>query len=229
MTFFDGQRRLLEAYRNGDEAVLRDVYFAYVKDVALFVATGWFHPKTRSRVGRIADFEVQAELIQETFLRAFAEGARKAYDGIRPYKLYLLTITKNVIVDYLRRRPKDSLSHVAVDLDDVDAQRFFAEQDSGLSTVPEIDEAQLDWQRCVQETRAFVQTLDTLQQQFISLRFEQEKSLLEVARALHITRGKARFLEKDLARRLKKHFQSAKCPVSFNPEQILRPKQNGIS
>ena len=42
--------------------------------------------------------------MQEAFRRAFEERARSAYDGLRPYRRYLLTITRNLVIDQLRKQ-----------------------------------------------------------------------------------------------------------------------------
>ncbi len=214
MTIFLVNREILESFRRGDDPTLRDVYIFYIKDVERFVATGWFDSKTRIRTGRIDDFELQMELIQETFLRAFSDGARLAYDGIRPYRTFLLRIARNVIIDYLRKRPRDALSHACVDFDD----SYNLDQVERLELVTADTtqrEEYLDWQRQISATRELIATFDEVRRKFVELRFRQELSLLEVARRLGISRGKARFLENDLGRRLKKHFKTEKLKTVF--------------
>src|SRR5436189_6463002 len=91
MTLFADSRALLLAFREGDADALAQVYWFYVGEVE-----GWIR-----RFG-VRDADAVAELVQETFVRAFAAGARTAYDGVRPYRPYLRRIVRNLLVDRAR-------------------------------------------------------------------------------------------------------------------------------
>ncbi len=215
MTLFLNNRPLLEAFRKGDENALHEIYCHYVRKIELFVANGWYNTNSKTRTYGVASFEVQAELVQEVFIQAFSKKARLAYDGIRPYKIFLLGIARNTVADYIRTKHRDALSHVGLELDGAeindDQFRFLEELDENGRSV----ENDFDWQRGVQATEQYVETLDDLLKNFVCLRFKKDLPLVEVARTLDITRGKARFLEQDFVRRLKRHFRNRKIRVTF--------------
>ena len=57
-----------------------------------------------------------ADLVQETFARAFGERARLGFDGIREFGPYLGTIARNLLVDWARRRGREVPSELAPDV-----------------------------------------------------------------------------------------------------------------
>ncbi|MBN1962194.1 MAG: sigma-70 family RNA polymerase sigma factor [Deltaproteobacteria bacterium] len=94
----------LEKFRQGDEQTLTEVYYQYVREVAGFLRAGFtFNCNGRSFrfCGCHTPFELD-DFLQETFLRAFTQRTRETYDGVRPYRAYLLTIARNVAIDRLR-------------------------------------------------------------------------------------------------------------------------------
>lgn len=111
-------RALLDAFRRGERAALTAVFRAYVDDVAVTLRGGVVvtadGQRTRVGVG-LPEHEVEA-LVQETFTRAFAERARLAYDGVRPYGAWLSTIARNLLIDRERVRRRDNVAPVE-DLD----------------------------------------------------------------------------------------------------------------
>jgi RNA polymerase sigma factor (sigma-70 family) len=211
MTLFQENRTLLDAFRRGEESALRAIYDYYINKVELLVANGWYDAQNKSRSIGIVDFEVQAELIQEIFLKAFSDKARLSYDGIRPYKNFLISIARNVIIDHLRKTPRDVLSLVDTEFDinsDVIDSTSWADSEPHAET-------DLDWQRCLAATAEYVKGLDEMNRKFVVLRFQQELPILEVSRQMGITRGKARFLEKNLARNLKKRLQTMNLSLNW--------------
>ena len=210
MTLFVDNRKFLNDFRHGKHAALRQVYDHYVKQIKLLVANGWYDPEKRTRTYGILDLETQAELIQEIFIKAFSEKTRLSYDGVRPYKHYLLTIARNVIIDHIRKQPRDMISHASVDIDDVSLldQHGFGGGDTA-------QEADLDWQRCLEATAAFVREMDPMTRRFVALRFQEELPLSKVAECLGVSRGKARHLEKELGRMLKQYLQTMNLSVNW--------------
>jgi RNA polymerase sigma factor (sigma-70 family) len=211
MTLFQENRTLLDAFRRGEESALRAIYDYYINKVELLVANGWYDAQNKSRSIGIVDFEVQAELIQEIFLKAFSDKARLSYDGIRPYKNFLISIARNVIIDHLRKTPRDVLSLVDAEFD---INSGVIDSTSLADSEPHA-ETDLDWQRCLAATAEYVKGLDEMNRKFVVLRFQQELPILEVSRQMGITRGKARFLEKNLARNLKKRLQTMNLSLNW--------------
>jgi RNA polymerase sigma-70 factor (ECF subfamily) len=106
MTLFRNRPELLQPFRLGDRKALEAVYWAYVKDVEAIIRHGFYlSGKGQSMPG--APSGDIGDLVQEVFLRAFAERARAAYDGLREYKPYLATIARNLLVDWARKHGRD--------------------------------------------------------------------------------------------------------------------------
>ena len=104
MTVFEENQELLLAFREGTREALTRVYQHYVDEVARGVRRGFFLGEGRERIPGAPDDQAQRELVQEVFLRAFSEKARNAYDGLRPFRPYLMRIVRNLLIDYWRRR-----------------------------------------------------------------------------------------------------------------------------
>lgn len=154
-----------------------------------------FSSGTGTRVIGISDPSALRDAVQDVFIRAFNESARVAFDGIRPYRPYLLRIARNVRIDALRRSGREVLMADPV-------------SDSGageLSAEPLVDAAdQLHWEQQHAATRAHVATLDSEQQRYVDLRFVQELSLQQAAALMSLTRRKARTLESQVLLGLRK-------------------------
>src|SRR3954447_20532861 len=94
-------RERLKRFRAGEATVLAEVYALYSPGIALAlsnemtVTVNGAHYRFR---GTVSAFDVD-DLLQETFVRAFGEQARLSYDGLRPFRAYLLTIARNLLVD----------------------------------------------------------------------------------------------------------------------------------
>jgi RNA polymerase sigma-70 factor, ECF subfamily len=84
----------LAGFRRGGRAALEEVYWAYVERVET----------TAARYVGVAEVP---DVVQETFLRAFREGPREAYDAARDYGPYLATIARNLAIDRARRAGRE--------------------------------------------------------------------------------------------------------------------------
>jgi RNA polymerase sigma-70 factor (ECF subfamily) len=103
---FSERRELLDGFRRGDKAALLEVYRYYVRDVSRFLTRGFsFESEGRacSFRGFQGGYEIEAAL-QEIFRRAFEERARLAYNGIDPYRPYLMRIARNAVINDLKSR-----------------------------------------------------------------------------------------------------------------------------
>jgi RNA polymerase sigma-70 factor (ECF subfamily) len=104
---------LLQRFRDGHKAALETVYRAYVGTVTRITAallrrnsgTAWFELMA---TGELPD------LVQEIFVRAFSPQARRRFDGVRDYAPYLGSIARNVVVDYLRSRRRQTVTSQVV-------------------------------------------------------------------------------------------------------------------
>ncbi|HEY4056150.1 MAG TPA: sigma-70 family RNA polymerase sigma factor [Kofleriaceae bacterium] len=192
-------RDLLAAFRRGDAAALERVYRAYVDAVFRLVAGGFVVGAERKYVSGEANRAAQQDLVQEVFVRAFAERARLAYDGLRPYRPFLLRITKNLMIDTSRRtaaRREDSV----VDIDAV------IERDAALTAaVPD-----REWTELMAATRDFMATQSAEVRRYVELRFDDERPQLEVAREMGISRRRARTIEDSVQAALSAHLRAKK-------------------
>ena len=205
MTIFQNNRALLDRFRAGDKAALSEVYFFYINEIEGLIRSGHKTPNAFF----IRDLDKQQDLVQEIFIRAFSKPARTAFDGLRPYKPYLLSIAKNVIIDYLRRLPKEALGF---SLNDGDDEQLINAYSSGIIRDIETEsrESGVHWERCLSVSKDYVASLSETQQRFIELRFRQEMPQLLVAKSLKMTRWKVRALEKKIQAGLKKYLIRAK-------------------
>src|SRR4051794_13362487 len=192
MTIFAHDRDLLDRFRRGDRAALAAGFEQYVDDVAILARRGFMIESSGHVVVRGAGRDGEHELVQETFAKAFSERARLAYDGVSPYRPYLLRITKNLMIDRYRAAQKDART-IAIDAVDLDAVQPASEEP--------IDPM---WQKLAAATAELVATLGPLERQFVTLRFEEGASQDRVAEALGCTRRKVRTLERDVHKALRR-------------------------
>ncbi len=125
---------------------MAEVFRHYVNDVALVLRLGFRLGQTR--VGGIGDVDRERELTQDVFIRAFAPRARLAFDGLSPYRPYLLQIARNLMIDQARAA----------------GQNIQRVSDDELAEIPSLDQNAGDAleQRELREvTRAYCSTLPT--------------------------------------------------------------------
>src|SRR3990172_1782439 len=98
-------RCLLAGFRRGEPKALEVVYREYRSPLLAMLARGFAAVVGRGRVmvHGIATRDTREDVTQEVFLRAFDASARRAYDGRRPYRSYLFTVARNLVIDSLRR------------------------------------------------------------------------------------------------------------------------------
>lgn len=182
-------RALLDAFRAGDPDALTTVFNTHVDDIARVARFG-FALDERSYVRGIADVEEQRDVIQDVFVRAFSEKARAAYDGLRPYRPYLLRIAKNLMIDRARkigRRP--AKVEASADMPSIDA---LIDRDAPVPA-PEED---IDWNHQRAIAKRYMASLSAELSHFVELRFVECLSQADVANALGVTRRRVRTLEK---------------------------------
>jgi RNA polymerase sigma factor (sigma-70 family) len=198
MSIFDHNRELLDRFRRGDRAALAEVYEHYVDDVALVARRGFTMESAGHAYIRGADLEGEHELVQDTFVKAFSARARASFDGLRPYRPFLLRITKNLMIDRFRARRNPAAAPVG-ELDEL--------LDAGeLATGPD-PEDDLHWRELSEATAAFVAALDAEAREVIRLRFESELSQDVVAAQLGCSRRRVRTVEHRVQAGLKRHLR----------------------
>lgn len=196
VTVFENNRSLLDGFRRGDAEALTQVYHFYVDRVALLVQRG-FTSEGQGAVWGLYNPQIECELVQEVFAKAFTTKARQSYDGLRPYRPYLLRITKNLLIDYWRRQGRE------VGLPD-------QELDSLLEPAPVAKEEEMTWAELLKATQSYVQQLDPSLQNFVNLRFEQELSQYDLKKELKVSRWKIRSMEKKVQNGLLRFLRARK-------------------
>lgn len=203
MSVFEGKRDLLDRFRRGDRAALAEVYERYVDDVAMVVRRGFTMESQGMVVPGARDREVEREIVQDTFLRAFTEAARLAYDGLRPYRPYLLRITKNLMIDRLRARAREGAA--VGDVGDIDR---LLETNAPFDAEPERDAGEdLRWRLLSARTAEYVAGLDEESRTLVKLRFDEELSQDTVASRMRCTRRRVRTLEERVQDGLRRHLK----------------------
>ena len=106
MPIFRGKPDLLRRFRAGERSALAAVYDAYATKVGSLVRRGCVVRRAGGEYagGVYVSADDFLDLTQEVFVKAFSAAGRQGYDGVRDYEPYLLMITRNVLIDWLRRR-----------------------------------------------------------------------------------------------------------------------------
>jgi len=192
-------RALLEAFRAGERGALERVYYHYVGGVARRLRMGFSVPGDRGAVvfGFKQSFELESA-VQEVFLRAFKESARLSYDGIRPYKDFLAGITKHVVLDELRRRSRRRTEPMS----DLEIERI-AQVDEELSP-----DATLESKQAIETVESFLKKeCDDRDRKLYELRYRDERSQEEAAKAAGLTRIQVRRWETKFRTRMLKYLK----------------------
>jgi len=197
-SIFEGNRALLDAFRRGEREALASVYYHHVDAVGRLVRFGFFIDAQGLRIPGAPDMDAEQELVQEVFVRAFAERARLSYDGIRPYHPYLLRIAKNLLID--RQRGKGHAVAVDEELDHVEISL----------AVPGETEEDLHWQRLAAASGDYVAGLGPEMREVVRLRFEEDQSQQEVADTMKVSRRRVRTLEEKASVGLRRHLKRLK-------------------
>ena len=206
MTLLATQRELLGRFRAGEKPALEEVYRHYAPAVAAFLAKGFIF-RSGEKMLRFAGYSEPFDLdntLQETFLRALRPSARAAYDGVRPYKQYLFTIARNLVVDQLRGREVafgDATDVLAAD--EAGAQTLASAECVGLPG----SEGALLREELGRLYAAFVGALSERDRAFFEARFEAEGTQVDAGRAVGLSHMQSRSLEKKLRTRFLAYMQ----------------------
>lgn len=191
---FENNRKLLDEFRKGQQNALSEVYYRCVDSVALVIRSGFqVSAKTGTRVPGISSMDLQRDLVQEVFVRAFSEKARLNYDGLRPYQPYLVQIGRNLLVDYWRKQGREISWENNSNNDSTRENSVESRYVTNLESVPPEDD--LHWKTLKGATAKYVAALEPELREFVSLRFEEELSQYDLMKKLRISRWKVRRLE----------------------------------
>jgi RNA polymerase sigma-70 factor (ECF subfamily) len=198
MSLLEQDAVLLEAFRRGDPAALTRVYQTYSAHVARFLSRTYV-ARGPAGLARVGPLDLEAAH-QETFVRAFREQARQAYDGERPFEAWLNALARQAAVDVLRAAGR--IAQQAVPLDDTPLVERLATD----SPSPEDRALEAETRALV---RRFLDGLDDAGRHFAELRFIQGLSQERTGAALGLSRQEARTREAKLRRALMDHLSAA--------------------
>jgi RNA polymerase sigma-70 factor (ECF subfamily) len=219
---FTERRELLDGFRRGDKAALLEVYRYYVSDVARFLTRGFsFDSEGRpcSFRGFRGGYEIEAAL-QEIFRRAFEERARLAYNGIDPYRPYLMRIARNAVINDLKSR-HPILFRFRVGRP-VILEEGPAVGDPDLTTSPEHSpEEILESQEVARLVSEFKASLDERGLGVFSSRFEEGLSAEAAAKKLGLTRSQVRTTETKVRSRFLEHMHRSGYLTSFKKSSVF--------
>ncbi len=203
MSIFEKDRDLLDRFRRGERAALAKVYEHYVDDVAVLARRGF----TMESQGHVyvagADADGERELVQETFLKAFGDKVRSSFDGLRPYRPFLLRVTKNLMIDRFRARRKQG-AQGGRSVGDIDE---LLEANADYAVVQDQDE-DLHWKTLSAATTEFLATVDSESRAIVRLRFEEDLSQDSVAQQLQCSRRRVRTVESRVQKQLRRYLRS---------------------
>jgi RNA polymerase sigma factor (sigma-70 family) len=188
-------RTLRDAFRRGERTALAAVYREYVRPVYARVSSGFSFESGGERrwfPGYREPWVIEGT-VQEVFARAFARTAREAYDGLRPYRNYLFTIARNLIIDALRA------GRIEVPLDEQRPPE--AHHEHAEHAAPEAHD-KLEHEQLAAHCDAFIAALEPPLRRLFEARFRDGLSIEETARRLAVTEHQVKRGE----RRLKKRF-----------------------
>jgi RNA polymerase sigma-70 factor (ECF subfamily) len=185
-------RELLARFRRGERDALERVYWAYVERVERMMRHGFLIVSQGSafHIDGLRSDDV-TDMVQETFVRAFGERARLAYDGLRDYGPFLITIARNLLIDRARKQGREL---PAEDLDQLGDEP---------EEPPYADAATM------QAVEAYLAGLDEPLRSVHQQRFVVGLSQREAARALGMSRQQIRTVEKRLCDGLEAHLERA--------------------
>lgn len=217
MSLLSSDRELLKQFRQGEQQALARVYREYAPAIAAFLARGFtFSSKGRKLQfnGYHQPFDIE-NAVQETFVRAFAERARLSYDGLSPFRSYIMAIARNLVLSELRRR-EVAMSQLVKVVDEAPADAAMENlaqanleplSADGGSAAPNV-EAEYLRQELTRLYRSFVDELSPEHRAFFIARFEERLTQMEAGSRAGLSHMQARTLEKKLRKRFLSFMQS---------------------
>ncbi len=196
-------RRWLEGFRRGERWALERTYAAHVDDLARYLRGGFGFEAGGRRVrfvGFRSTFDLE-DCLHEVFLRAFSEGARDQYDGVRPYRPYLERIARNLVIDELKR--KEHKLRVQVEEVPEPAEAAPYAREAPLAPDEAAEQRQL-----ADHLARFVAELPERERQVYQLRFERRLDQREVAAQAQLSPSKVKTSERRIRDRFMDYLQA---------------------
>jgi RNA polymerase sigma factor (sigma-70 family) len=212
-------RKLLAAYRAGETWAFEILYRTFSEPVRRFLAGG-FTFLSRGRTcryrGGVAGIDAES-ILQETFARAFAPATRTHYDGERPFKNYLFSIAKNLVLREYQRKERVLPMDATDEATDILARRR-------SDSAPGFHSEERDPEVCFADgelhevTKGFIATLDEEGKTFFLHRFVKGLTQEATADAMQATRARIKLLEKAQRRGFLDALRGAGYFVGYTPK-----------
>ena len=188
----DSDRALLDAFRRGEQKALQRVYTLHANQVARFLRRGFTFEsggKTARFRGARSELEVE-DWVHDVFVRAFSDGARAQYDGLRPYGPYLERIARNLVLDELRRKEHRLRAHVEQLPESSEVEAEYA------PSRPQSPEGAAEERQLADHVAAYLETLNEREQTVYQLRFVEGLEQKDVARKAGLSASKVKTSER---------------------------------
>ncbi len=179
------------AYRDGKRGAMDAVFREHARPLECYLRRSFLFQK----------WEL-SDAIQETFLRAFAPEARRAYDCTRPYRNYLFTIAKNIIINEMKR----PFRFREVSVEELDCPDF-RDSSPDLTKLPGDRAAEIN--EMAFHFEGFKATLSEQERTVLEVRFLGQESTLMTAAKLNLSRQNVRTIEKSIRKKAYKYFRAA--------------------
>lgn len=196
----------VEPFKRGERAALERVYRRHVAEVERLVRLGLLRTRRFSGANL-------ADLVQEVFIRAFSAGARQSYDERRDYAPYLMTIARNVVIDWHRRTSREPFDPLELET-----------QLDGYASQPEAGAFPGE---LVSLTARYLEGLSPQLRDVHERRFVLSEPQERAAAALGISRQTLRTLEKRLVDGLRRELRDER--LADNRLDLQKPVRHSSS
>lgn len=197
-------RQLMDAFRRGEPAALVAVYRAYAPVVSRVLTSG-FSFESQGRQCRFRGLRSAFDLedrLQEVFARAFTERARLAYDGITPYRAYLIRIARNLVIDEFRAKKNALLDFFEETPEAAGPESSgVAEPLHGLAGVSGSPEADTETAQTLALIERFRASLGPREQKVLELRFRDGLEQAEIGTQIGLSPSRVKTSEQRIRRR----------------------------
>ena len=153
--------------------------------------------------------------MQETFARAFSASTRRNYDGERPFKNYLFSIAKHLVLREVQRKERVLSVEQTDETTDILARRGV---NFGLTSAEQSPEHQVADDQLHGVTATFIEELDEEEKTFFSIRFARGLTQEATAKEMGVTRARIKLLEKQLRNRFLERLRDHGYFVGYTPK-----------
>jgi RNA polymerase sigma factor (sigma-70 family) len=214
-------RELLMRFRQGERRALEKVYLTFGPSVAQLLRSGFSFSSGGRQCrfkGARSEFDLEDRL-HDVFTRAFSENARNGYDGLSPYRAYLLAIARNAVIDDFRRKETALVEYAIEEEVAAPIGGTASEPISGQvepSGDPHVDAEAAELAKLV---RDFKSGLDSRELDVFRLRFELEKEHKDIEQEIGLSPSKIKTSEQRIRARFFEFMKERGYFVGYRKER----------